>query len=181
MRDDITDELPVGLTLRPPTGADHARVLAVLDAWWGGLGGPAGEAQRRMLLPRLFFDHFGGSSFLVERAGDRAGEVVAFLIGFLSPTHIEQAYIHFVGVDPALRGRGLGALLYRRFFRYAAAHGRREVRCITGPVNQASVAFHARMGFAVEPGPVGEHGVPVQLDYDGPGLDRVAFVRSLDP
>ena len=78
-----------------------------------------------------------------------------------------------------MRGTGLGRRLYEAFFAAATARGAREVRCITGPANLDSVAFHTRMGFALEPGDREEDGVPVHSDYDGPGLDRVSFVRPL--
>lgn len=36
------------------------------------------------------------------------------------------------------------------------------------------------MGFQLEPGDrIDDDGVPVHGDYDGPGLDRVCFVREL--
>ena len=168
--------LPPGLTARQPTEADHARVQAVLAEWWGHMGGEHGDLQRALLLPRLFLQHMTDTSTLVE---DADGRVVAFLVGFLSPARPDAAYIHFVGVDPAARGGGLGRRLYEAFFAFAAARGAREVRCITGPGNRASVAFHTRMGFALEPGDREEDGVPVHSDYDGPGLDRVSFVRPL--
>ena len=38
-----------------------------------------------------------------------------------------------------------------------------------------------RLSFTVEPGPISHEGRPVQPDYDGPGLDRVTFVRTLAP
>ncbi|MFD8327740.1 hypothetical protein [Streptomyces lydicus] len=58
--------------------------------------------------------------------------------------------------------------------------GRTRIRCITSPDNRASLAWHTRMGFRPEPGDrTDEHGVPVHRDYDGPGLDRVSFVRDL--
>ncbi|WP_103349197.1 GNAT family N-acetyltransferase [Amycolatopsis sp. CA-128772] len=161
--------------VRRPTPGDHLPVLAVLDGWWGGLGGEEGSRQRALLLPKLMFQHFGDSSLLVT-SGDR---IVAFLIGFLSPSRPAESYIHFVGVDPAERGRGLGAALYERFFAYSRAHGRSVVRAITSPVNKGSHAFHTRMGFVTEPGPKEFEGVPVQPDYDGPGLDRLSFRKDL--
>lgn len=161
---------------RHPTAEDHGRVLAVLDEWWGDFGGAAGSQQRALLLPRLYFQHFTDTSYVVERAD---GRLVAFLVGFLSPAHREVAYIHFVGVDPALHRSGLARGLYTRFFECAAARGARSVRCITSPGNSASLAFHNRLGFAVEPSQTLVEGVAVQRDYDGPGLDRVAFTRSL--
>ncbi|WP_233498890.1 GNAT family N-acetyltransferase [Blastococcus sp. TF02A-26] len=167
--------LPDGLTARRPTEADHARVQATLGDWWGHLGGEFGDLQRALLLPRLFFQHFTATSTLVE---DADGRIAAFLVGFLSPDR-PAAYVHFVGVDPAMRGTGLGRRLYEAFFTAATARGAREVRCITGPANRDSVAFHTRMGFVLEPGDREEDGIPVHSDYDGPGLDRVSFVRPL--
>ncbi|KQC34984.1 GNAT family N-acetyltransferase [Frankia sp. ACN1ag] len=175
----MVDELPDGLVLRHPSPDDQRRVLAVMDAWWTGFQGDAGSLQRSLLLPRLFFQHFTDSSYLVERDD---GRLAAFLIGFVSQSQPEVAYVHFVGVDPSLHRRGVGALLYRRFFRLAAARGCRRVQCITSPGNTASLAFHTGLGFQVEPGDTTIDGVAVHRDYDGPGLPRVAFTRALtDP
>src|SRR6476646_4523170 len=43
----------------------------------------------------------------------------------------DEAYIHFVGVDPARRTTGLGRTLYERFF--AAVADRSVVRAVTSP------------------------------------------------
>lgn len=136
---------------------DHARVVAVVDDWWGG------RAMADML-PHLFFVHFRDTSFVAEEDGELAG----FLCGFLSQTFADEAYVHFVGVNPAFRGRGVGRRLYERF--YAAIAPRRVVRCVTSPVNEASVAFHTSLGFEVE---------RVAADYDGRGGDRVLLVKRL--
>jgi hypothetical protein len=53
------------------------------------------------------------------------------------------------------------------------------VRAVTSPVNTGSVAFHRRMGFRLEPGDVHVGDIPVATGYDGPGQDRVRFVRDL--
>lgn len=159
---------PEGLSFRAPIEEDHGRVLGVLDGWWGGLGGAEGARQRAGLLPRLFFQHFTDTSIVVERDG----ELVGFLIGFLSQSRADEAYIHFVGVDPALHGRGLGRELYRRFFDTVRGHGRKTVRAITSPGNTGSQAFHARMGFSIA--------TETYANYDGPGMTRVTFARSLE-
>jgi ribosomal protein S18 acetylase RimI-like enzyme len=173
MSDDPLD----GVVVREPTADDHRRVLAVLDDWWGGLGGAAGSARRASLVPRLFFEHFRDTSMLLERDG----ELVGFLVGFLSQSRPDEAYIHFVGVAPELRGSGVGAAMYRRFFALARAAGRTRVRSVTSPVNRGSVAFHRAMGFELVPGDLTVDGIPVLRDHDGPGVDLVAFVRRLDP
>jgi GNAT superfamily N-acetyltransferase len=82
-------------------------------------------------------------------------------------------------VDPAERGGGLGRLLYEAFFRAAEARGCSLVRAVTSPVNRGSVAFHQRMGFLLEPGDAEVDGIPVSSGYDGPGGDRVRFLRVL--
>jgi hypothetical protein len=53
------------------------------------------------------------------------------------------------------------------------------VRAVTSPVNTGSVAFHRRMGFRLEDGDAEVGDVPVATGYDGPGQDRVRFVKDL--
>jgi len=119
------------------------------------------------MLPKLFFIHFEGTSFVAE---DADGELLGFVCGFLSQTSDEEAYIHFVGVTPEDRGEGLGRALYERFFDEARQSGRSVVRCVTSPLNRESLAFHESMGFQVE---------RVVPDYDGPGEDRALLVKQL--
>ncbi len=154
---------------RPLRPDDYERVIAVVDDWWGG-------RPVRAMLPRLFFDHFAATSLVAEEGDDLLG----ILIGFLSPGRPTEAYVHFTGVSPAARGRGIGRLLYVQFFGLAAAAGGREVRCVTSPLNSASVAFHRRLGFEPLPGDAELDGVSFQRDYDGPGEDRVRFRRILE-
>ncbi|GAA0926855.1 GNAT family N-acetyltransferase [Virgisporangium aurantiacum] len=145
--------------LSPARAADYDEIVAVVDDWWGRA--VAG------LLPRLFLDHFHRTS-LVARDDD--GALAGFLIGMLSPSQPGRAYIHFVGVTPAARGRGLGRRLYEEFFALARAAGSSGVGAITAPVNAGSIAFHRSMGFSVT-GPV--------VGYDGPGKDMMVFDRAL--
>lgn len=172
----MDDALPAGLRMKHPCTDDQGRVLALLDEWWAGFQGADGARQRVLLLPRLFFQHFNGTSYLVERTD---GRLMAFLIGFVSQSQPQVGYIHCVGVDPELRRTGVASVLYERFFADVAARGARRVECITSPGNTASVAFHTRLGFEIRPGQTSLGGVAVQRDYDGPGLDRVAFMRPL--
>jgi ribosomal protein S18 acetylase RimI-like enzyme len=168
--------LPIaGATVRRPVEADHPRVLDALAQWWRHATDPDSVRQRSLLLPRLYFQHFTDASRLVERDGEVAG----FLVGFLSASRPDEGYIHFVGVDPAYRGQGLACYLYEEFFDHCRRHGRSVVHAITSPNNAGSYAFHLAVGFTAEPGPARYQGRPVQPDYDGPGYDRVTFVRRL--
>ena len=149
------------MTIRHAEPADHARVAAVIDEWWGG-------RRMRDMLPRLFFTHFHDTSFVAE---DEKGGLTGFICGFLSQTYPEEAYIHFVGVARERRGAGLARELYETFFAAVQAHGRTTVRCVTSPANSGSLAFHHRLGFEVE--------AEVE-NYDGAGESRVLLRKALE-
>ncbi len=148
------------VAIRHAKPSDYGRVIGLVNVWWGG-------REMAPMLPKLFFIHFEGTSFVAETAD---GDLVGFVCGFLSQTADDEAYIHFVGIDPEARGSGLGRALYERFFEEVRADGRSVVRCVTSPANERSVAFHESLGFEVE---------RVVPDYDGPGEDRVLLVKRL--
>jgi ribosomal protein S18 acetylase RimI-like enzyme len=139
---------------------DHGTVIRVVDDWWGG-------RPMRHMLPRLFFTHFTGTSFAIE---DDDGALAGFLCGFLSPARPDEGYVHFVGVNPRRRGRGLGRTLYDAFFAVAQRDDRHVIRAVTSPLNTGSRAFHRALAFTEE---------LVAPGYDGPGEDRVLLVRRL--
>ena len=142
------------MQIRHAKPSDYGRVIGVVNTWWGG-------REMAPMLPKLFFVHFEDTSFVAE---DDAGRLVGFICGFLSQTRADEAYVHFVGVDPEYRGSGVGRELYERFFAAARDAGRSVVRCVTSPVNEDSLAFHRRLGFEVE---------RIEENYDGSGESRV--------
>jgi GNAT superfamily N-acetyltransferase len=158
------------MRLRHVHPADYDRVLAVIDAWWDGRSMGA-------RLSHVFFAHFAPTSFVLETDG----ELVGFLLGFLSQTHPDEAYVHFVGIHPDYRRLGLGRRLYERFFVAAQMHGRRWVRSVTAPSNQLSIAFHRGVGFVPMHGDILFDGLQVWLDYAGTGGHRVVFRRAVVP
>ncbi len=149
------------MTIRTARPSDYEALVGVVDAWWG--------RPVRQGLPRLFLDHFWKTS-LVAEAED--GTVEGFLVGLLSPSEPQAAYVHFAAVAPTARRSGLASSLYSAFFDLARADGRAFVGAITSPQNAQSIAFHRRLGFSVSPT------VP---DYDGPGEARVKMQRLLAP
>jgi GNAT superfamily N-acetyltransferase len=164
-------DAPADLVFRRPTEADHPRVVALVDEWWGG---------RRVheLLPRLWFQHFTGTSWIAETVDRR---IAGFLVGFISPDHPETAYVHMVATNPNLRHRGLGRALYDRFFEDVTGRGVVRVRAVTWPGNRVSVGFHTALGFRPVDGPGSQnlYGSVAFPDYDYPGDDRVVFEISL--
>lgn len=127
-------------TIRGATADDHERIVAVLDAWWGG-------REMSGLLQPLFLENFARTSLIAETS-DR--QLVGFLVGFVSVDDPTVAYAHFVGVAPDQRRQGLGRKLYDRFDAGVAELGVRRTRCVTSVVNTASVTFHESIGFCVD-------------------------------
>jgi len=160
----MDQELPQGLEIRNGRPSDHPRIIWVLKDWWGG-------RDLTGMLPRLFLNHFHDTSLIIEKGDD----LIAFLIGFLSPARPKEGYIHFVGVHPDYRGSGMGRMMYHRFFDMCRENGREVVRSCTSPVNRGSIAFHKRMGFEISRGNAEMEGVQVTLDYNRPGDPKVLF------
>lgn len=148
----------MSVELRPLLSTDYGEVIGKVDDWWGG-------RSVAPMLPKLFFVHFPDTSF----AAVRRDRVVGFLCGFLSAASDDTAYIHFVGVDPDVRGGGTGRRLYEAFFEAVRRAGRVRVQCVTSPGNAGSRAFHERMGFRGQ-----------EIDsYDGRGENRILFTLAL--
>jgi len=144
------------MTVRLVKGSDYYVISPLINDWWNG-------RQMSDLLPKLFFDHFKNTSFIVEEEG----KIIGFLIGFLSQSYSNEAYIHFVGIHPEYRGKGIGKQLYNQFFDVIKQNGRNIVRCVTSPVNKASIAYHTKMGFEIEQG-------------NKANQDKVLFVKYLN-
>jgi ribosomal protein S18 acetylase RimI-like enzyme len=159
------------MRFRRPVDADHARLIGQVDEWWGG-------RSVHHLLSRLWLQHFTGTSWIAE---ERGGAPIGFLVGFVSPDHPDQAYIHMVATSPNHRNQGLGRALYERFFEDVKARGARRVTAITWPANRVSVGFHRAMGFTPDDGPGTQrlYGTPAFPDYDAEGDDRAVFSREL--
>jgi ribosomal protein S18 acetylase RimI-like enzyme len=165
-------EHPVtGLTFRRPTESDHGPIVDRVDDWWGG---------RRMhdLLPRLWFQHFTGTSWIAET---ETGAIAGFLVGFVSPDRPDEAYVHMVATNPNLRRRGVARELYDRFIVDVRGRGVRRIHAVTWPGNRVSVHAHRALGFSLATGPGTRpiHGTPAYQDYDAPGEDRAHLVRDI--
>ncbi len=144
-------------TTRPLVADDYAAARRVADDWFGH---PVG-----LTMHRLFFDQLGPYGVWIGRNETMAG----LLLGLPSAAEPDLAYVHFHVVDPALRGGGLGARLYRDFGRAMHARGCTRIRALAQPRRVGSVGFHEALGF------VGT----LHPDYMGPGDDRIVFERAL--
>ncbi len=143
---------------RPLVAADFVAARAVAEAWFGH---PVG-----LTLHRLFFDQLGPGGVWIARAD---GSPAGFLLGMVSLSEPDLAYVHLHAVDPTLRGQGVGATLYRWFGEQAMAKGCTRIRALAAPQREGSIAFHRALAFDG----------PLVADYLGAGEDRIVFERSL--
>jgi GNAT superfamily N-acetyltransferase len=158
----------VGLEWREAEPADAASVAAAIDDWWPG------QHMVHAVCPQLF-EHFGDTCVIAEADG----ELVGFLVGFVSQRMPGTGYVHYSGVRPDHRGRGIGKGLYERFAEAMRVRGCVRLYAETGTWNRDSIAFHQRLGFELEPGDDVVEGLPVHRDAAGVGFDFVVMVMPL--
>jgi len=113
---------PTSITFRRPVEDDHPHVVGVVDEWWGG-------RRMRALLPRLWFQHFTGTSWIAE---DDQGRLAGFVVAFISQDDPSTGYIHMVAADPNRRRGGVGR---------ATAHGRRRATDRGGAMQSCGTVF----------------------------------------
>lgn len=145
---------------------DYDYLITRLNDWWAG---------RHMvdMLPRLFFIHFQHFSFVYEESGN----IVGFLVGFISDSCAQTGYVHFIGVDPAFRKQQIATRLYQKFIAYCKEKNILCIKCVTSPRNKKSIAFHHKLGFKAE---YNEKGLPVAIpNYDGPNEHRVLLTLDI--
>lgn len=121
----------------------------------------------------MLINEFGDMAFVFKERN----MVCAYLFGFYSQTH-PVAYAHLIAVRNNYRRLVLGRKLYEHFIKCAREKQCSKVKTITKPTNFESIAFHKSLGMELTGnGFIG--GVPVVLDYSGPGEHRVVFVRNI--
>ncbi len=105
-------------TIRHPGPGDHLPGPAVLDRWWGGLGGEAGSRRRELgaALYERFFAYRAAHGRSVVRAitspENKGSHAFHTRMGFVTepgPTDIDG-----VPVQPGHDGPGLDRLSFRR-------------------------------------------------------------------
>lgn len=134
-----------------------------------------GRAEVRSLLHPVYLTQFGETAYAIHHEG----ELVAYLLGFITPSGPPEGYIHMVAVREDHQGRGLARRLYEHFEAEARRRGAVALRGITTPGNAGSIAFHRRLGFEAQQGGMQVGDVSVVPDYAGPGQHRVVLVKRL--
>lgn len=158
------------LTIRNAFPEDHQQIIDVIPEWLG-------DRTLRASVPKLFLIHFNDTCFVAEKNS----QLVGFLIGFLSQTRPNEAYIHFVGVDPNRRMKGTARMLYRDFYNVCRNHSRTIIRSSIAFENKLSIDFHLKMGFEMESGDKVVDGIQVTENYLHKNDQLVLFKKEITP
>ena len=127
----------------------------------------------------IFTKYFKSTCFVAQIS---TGEIVGFLLGFISPENLEESYIHLLCVDPKMRGRNIGRKLIDAFLEMATSKGVKKVILITKPINWNSISFYKKIGFLEE-----KSGETMNIlgniaikNYNGLGEHMVVFYKFLE-
>jgi GNAT superfamily N-acetyltransferase len=145
------------MEIRGITKADYDNLVSVLDRWWGG---PSGQHAHPM-----FFYELGEYALVAEQDG----QMVGFLLGFITRGPEPTGYIHLVGIHPDYRRRGVGKALYEAFIRTCCDAGAHRLKTISAVGYESSLAFHKALGFETHE----------DANYAGPRRARVVFTKQL--
>jgi ribosomal protein S18 acetylase RimI-like enzyme len=148
------------------TKDDFDQIITDFHEFWG--------SNRTLHLhhPTLIYE-FGNTAFVFKEGN----EVCAYLFGFYSQTQ-PVAYVHIIAVRNNYRRHGFGRKLYEHFIKYARENHCSKIKAITRPTNLESIAFHKKIGMELTGDGVID-GIPVVLNYGGPGEHRVVFMRDI--
>ncbi len=145
------------MQIRQIDKTDFDFLVTVLDRWWGGPSGQRADP--------IFFYEFGEFGFVAEQGGD----LIGFLLGFISSRNPRTGYVHLVGIHPEHRRKRVGRQLYEHFGSECRKAGVSRLKAIAPLGHEGSVRFHRALGFDVQ----------ADEDYAGPGRGRVVFLKPL--
>jgi ribosomal protein S18 acetylase RimI-like enzyme len=126
----------------------------------------------------IFTKHFKNTSFVVE---DIDGNLIGFLLGFISQNNPKEGYIHLLCIDLKLRREGIAKNLVKNFIKTVSDKGCKKVVLVTKPQNKISIKFYNKMGFIPYKSNqiVQIEDMDVFKDYDGPGEDKIVLFKLI--
>lgn len=136
-------------------------------------------AIERNSIYHIFTKFFKSTSFVAEF---ETGELVGFLLGFISQENPEEAYMHLLCIDPKIRNKGIGKALVDKFFEVVANKGCKKVYLITKPINWKSISFYRNLGFLEDNSgnTINIMGHTAIKNYNGLGEHMVVFFKDID-
>lgn len=138
-------------------------------------------ATERNSIYHIFTKFFQDTVLVAEKENNRSKDLIGFVLGLISQTNPEEAYIHLLCVDYYWREKGIAPTLIKEFFKVVKERGCKRVTLITKPVNKKAINFYIKLGFKKNPGykTVTINGEEVVKDYNGKGEHMIVFQKTL--
>jgi ribosomal protein S18 acetylase RimI-like enzyme len=133
---ELPPESPI--TVREATRDDAAAIAQLLGAAF---------PEQQWDLARAQADLFDAAEVAAVYVIEEHGRVVATASVRYHPRFPESGYVHWVGVDPAERGRRLGTVVMARVMRRFAADGRASSILETDDFRLPAIASYLGQGF----------------------------------
>ncbi len=92
---------------------------------------------------KIILRYFGNSCFVADYNGD----IVGFLLGFVSQVHDKTYFMWQIGVDPSIRGKGIGKMLLEKAEKEARKLGCSRIELTIDPKNKLSKRLFEKMGY----------------------------------
>jgi len=133
----------------------------------------------RNAIYHLFTKFFKNTSLVVENTGN--GNICAFLLGLVSQTNPQNAYIHLLCVDTKFRGKKLAPNLINKFIYIVSKLGSTNISLLSKPSNIKAIKFYNKQGFLSKKTneTLEEDGINIFKDYDGPNEDKIIFYKYI--
>jgi len=148
------------------TKADFDQIITDIEDFWGS------KRTLHVHHPTLLYE-FGDTTFVIKEKDT----VCAYMFAFFSQTEM-TGYVQLIAVRKKYRELGYARSLYSNFEEIAKKKGCAKLKAITRPTNQESIKFHKCIGMKLT-GKDMIDGVPIVLDYSGPGEHRVVFEKEI--
>jgi ribosomal protein S18 acetylase RimI-like enzyme len=149
------------------TRDDYDDMISLIEKHW--------EPSFTSLIHPMFYRDFYKTCF-TARSFD--GELLGFVLSFVSQDNPGEGYIHTAFVHPKWRKNNIGRTLYNQVFSTFSNRGMESVRLIISPDSNLSINYHKKMGFDFAPECTGSvDGIPAAIDYEGKGAHRVVMEK----
>ena len=143
----------MNITIRPMVMGDYSQVhevdILTQRKYLGNKFSRMGiEEQETHLVSRkseFAINVDAGYCFVAENKG----EIIGFILAYETLPFHGTLFIHYIGINPAYQGKGIGLLLFKRIIKKAKENDIRVIQSLINIDNLPSIKLHKKAGFKI--------------------------------
>ena len=128
---------------------------------------------------KIMLRYFGNSCFVA----DYNGNIVGFVLGFVSQVHDKTYFLWQIGVDKSMRGKGIGKMLLEKVEKEVRKLGCNRIELTIDPKNMSSKRLFEKIGYlnisSKEGRLIDVMGNTAVKDYYKPGRHFMVYEKKL--